>query len=329
MFTVIRSARARSGRQLVAAACTALFIAVVYSLAVWTHFGQELENDLLRPDNPVPPAPPLGSSPMEMPEPGPNPESPTVVILPSGQAAVWGGLLLLVPLVRGKVRPALWGLVTLAGSAATATVLKSLLPRPPLDLSAGLPAGNSAPSGHATMATALALVALVVCPAALRYVAASAAVVVAVLTAYFVQGANWHRPSDILMGAATALLCAFLASVLVPAAGADIAAERGNPWRTSLCLLAVTAAALWWVPEPLGSPAYLVFVSATAPCAVAVLTASVPRPTAGGGTGGRRAPPVGHPVTGHGITPPAAARAGPRRAMMERRMEGRARVPRG
>ncbi|MFD6657439.1 phosphatase PAP2 family protein [Streptomyces parvus] len=269
MLTVIRSARARSGRQLVAAACTALFIAVVYSLAVWTHFGQELENDLLRPDNPVPPAPPLGSSPMEMPEPGPNPESPTVVILPSGQAAVWGGLLLLVPLVRRKTRPALWGLVTLAGSAATAIALKNLLPRPLLDFSAGLPTVNSAPSGHATMATALALVALVVCPAALRNVAAPAAV----LTAYCVQGANWHRPSDILMGAGTALLWAFLASVLVPVAGADIAAEGGSPWRTSLCLLAVTATARWWVPEPLGSPVYLVLVSATAPCAAAVLLA--------------------------------------------------------
>ncbi|WP_411120235.1 phosphatase PAP2 family protein [Streptomyces sp. 058-1L] len=273
MLTVIPSARARSGRELVAAACTALFIAVVYSLAVWTHFGQDLENELLRPDNPVPPVSPVGSAPMALPESRTNPESPTVVILPSRQAAVWCGLLLLVPLARGKVRPALWGLVVLAGAAATATVLKSLLPRPPLDLSVGLSAGNSAPSGHATMATALALVSLVVCPAALRYLAAPAAVVFAVLTAYFVQGAGWHRPSDILMGAATALLWALLASVLVPGAVADTAAEGGNPWRTSLCLLAVTAAALWWVPEPLGSPAYLVFISATAPCAAAVLLA--------------------------------------------------------
>lgn len=75
------------------------------------------------------------------------------------------------------------------------------------------------------------------------------------------------------MGAGTALLWALLASALVPVAGADIAAEGGSPWRTSLCLLAVTATALWWVPEPLGSPVYLVLVSATAPCAAAVLLA--------------------------------------------------------
>ncbi|WP_338119426.1 phosphatase PAP2 family protein [Streptomyces parvus] len=133
------------------------------------------------------------------------------------------------------------------------------------------PAGNSAPGGHATMATALALVALVVCPAASRYVVAG--VVVAVLTAYFVQGAGRHRPSDILMGAATALVRSFLASVFVPGAGADTDAERGSPGKTSLCLLAVTAAALRWVPEPLGSPVRLVYVAAAAPCAVAVLLA--------------------------------------------------------
>ncbi|MFZ4276661.1 phosphatase PAP2 family protein [Streptomyces arboris] len=156
------------------------------------------------------------------------PEPPTVVILPTGQAALWCGLLLLVPLVRGKTRLALWGLVTLAGSAATAVVPKSVLPRALLDLSAGLSAENSAPSGHATMATSLALVAVVVCPPAFRYLAASAGVAVAVLTAYFVQTASWHRPSDILMAAAVSLLWAFLAAALVPAAGEDITAERWN-----------------------------------------------------------------------------------------------------
>ncbi|MEW1615924.1 MULTISPECIES: phosphatase PAP2 family protein [unclassified Streptomyces] len=270
MLTGIRSARAKSRRELVAAALAALFLAVVYSLAIWTQFGQEMENELFQRDRvpaatagvePVPTAPVL-------------PVSPAPAILPVGQAAVWGGVLLLIPLVGRKPRLALWGLVTLTGSAATAFVLKELLPRPLLDNSygVGLSAENSAPSGHATMATSVALVALVVCPAALRYIAAAAGVAVAAVTAYSVQAAGWHRPSDILMGATLSLLWVFLAALLVPAEK-DIAAVRWNPPMMSLCVLAAAAVALWWVSESQPGPGYPVVVSAAAPCAAAVLLA--------------------------------------------------------
>ncbi|MEV7251128.1 hypothetical protein [Streptomyces cyaneofuscatus] len=63
MLTDVRSARVKSRKELVATALAALFVAVVYSLAVWARFGQETENALLWPDNAAP-APPLGSAPV-------------------------------------------------------------------------------------------------------------------------------------------------------------------------------------------------------------------------------------------------------------------------
>ncbi|MFD5573073.1 phosphatase PAP2 family protein [Streptomyces cadmiisoli] len=272
MLTDIRASLATRRREVVAAACTALFAAVVYALAVLTPAGQELENALFRlPEFPTDP----GGTPMTL---GPPPEitdTPTTVILRSGHAAVLGGLLLLVPLARRKVSLAVWGLVTLTGSAVTAGVLKQLLPRPLLDPSAlGLTADNSAPSGHATMATSLALVALVVCPAAVRYIAAPTAVALAALTSYFVQGAGWHRPSDIVTAAAVSLLWCHLASALVPGAAEDIAATRTKrPWSLSLGVAAATAAALWWAWGQGTELDALILAAAVAPCvAVVVLT---------------------------------------------------------
>ncbi|MER6463797.1 phosphatase PAP2 family protein [Streptomyces sp. NPDC001228] len=255
-----------------------LFLAAVYLLAVWTPAGQRMENDLFKrpavsavtevPDRHASPSVP----PADVAYP---PAPPTVVILGTTQSAVLGGLLLLVPLARRRARLAAHGLVLMSGSAATALVLKEVLPRPLLDpaYAVGLGAQNSTPSGHVTMATSLVLVALVVCPARLRYAAASVGVVVAVLTGYFVQCAGWHRPSDVLMGAALSLLWAFLASVLIPLAEEDVPGTRTNAAVVSLCVVLASAAALVWALQEETSPAFpaLVAISAAAPCAAAVV----------------------------------------------------------
>ncbi|MFK0229968.1 hypothetical protein ACIQUL_29850 [Streptomyces sp. NPDC090303] len=210
---------------LIASGCTALVLLLVYVLGVLTPAGQQLENSLLDRDALPPasaPASPLPGHDAPAPAPvplGEQPRSaafPTTVILSSDHAAFAGVLLLVVPLVRRRPRQALWGLATLAGSAA--------------------------------MATALVLVAVVACPGAWRDVVGAVGTTVAVLTAYFVQLAGWHRPSDIVMGAGVALLCALLAAAPVPAAG-DRPSARASAARGSS-----VSARSWSEPRPSGGP---------------------------------------------------------------------------
>ncbi|MEU9230285.1 hypothetical protein AB0D40_38880 [Streptomyces massasporeus] len=67
------------------------------------------------------------------------------------------------------------------------------------------------------------------------------------MTALNIQSAGWHRPSDVVTGAAVSLLWCYLASVLVPGAADDMAATRASyPWALSLAAIVATAAALWW-----------------------------------------------------------------------------------
>ncbi|MFC8957588.1 phosphatase PAP2 family protein [Streptomyces sp. NPDC057101] len=272
-----------SGRRALSTAIrTALLLVMVYALAVLTPWGQEMENSLLKRDElaavalqPPPPAPdgspaapaPLGNRP-------PSEEFPTIVILSSEHAALAGGLLLVVALVQRRCRQALWGLVTLAGSAVMALALKVALPRPALDpTSHGLATANSAPSGHVAMATALVIVALVVCPASWRYAVGALGTTVAVLTAYFVQLAGWHRPSDIVLGAGVSLLCALMASYLVPADGnpPEEGAGRRPSWIVAVSTLTACFSALGWAWGEQPAPGFLVVLCALAPCAAAVV----------------------------------------------------------
>ncbi|QHC32421.1 MULTISPECIES: hypothetical protein [unclassified Streptomyces] len=95
------------------------------------------------------------------------------------------------------------------------------------------------------METCAALVALIGRPAALRYVAVPAGAAVATRTAYFVQPAARHRPSDIVRGAGVCLLWALLATAVVPGTAEQIASWRTDrPRVLSLCAGGTTVAAV-------------------------------------------------------------------------------------
>ncbi|MFF6984284.1 phosphatase PAP2 family protein [Streptomyces sp. NPDC008343] len=249
-----------------AAICACLFLVAVYFLAVWTPFGQGLENDLLK----------RADINVWIEHPQYRPSSPPP-ILSSGQAVVAGIVLILVALIRRRMRLVLWAVVALAGSGATALLLKVMLPRPVLDPTYH-PLHNSAPSGHVAMATAVAITAMVVSPSVFKYVAAAAGVVVATLTAYFVQSSSWHRPSDVLMGVAVSLSWALLASAVIPVAGDEPRRSRGTTGLLLAGLIVPAAIAMWWASGKHVNPGFLVIVSSAAPCAaVAIFALHHPR----------------------------------------------------
>ncbi|MFQ3560385.1 phosphatase PAP2 family protein [Streptomyces gramineus] len=281
-------------RAIRAAACALALFIVFYLLAVWTPAGQGLENELLKRSE--------RNVLVEHPDYRPSHISPP--ILGAGHAVVAGLLLACVALVRLRPRPALWATATTAGAAGSALLLKNLLPRPRYGSAGTELVGNSAPSGHVTMATVVAVVALVVSPPVIRYLTAAAGGVVATLTAYFVQSSGWHRPSDVLTGAALAVFWALVASAFIPA-GAFGHLRRQGPdapaGRSALllaCLVVPSAASLWWASGQHVSPGTLVLVSSAAPCAaVAAFAALAPRPRGGtSGPGSDRARPALHPA---------------------------------
>ncbi|MFC8093353.1 bifunctional DNA primase/polymerase [Streptomyces sp. NPDC057301] len=125
MLTDIRASLAKGRRERVAAACTALFVAVVYALAVLTPAGQKLENavfpmpssgDVIATVSPGDPVPgnkaPAADPPEDLVSPrdrqARDADLPIIGILSSGHAAALGGLLLLVPLARRKMRLAIF-----------------------------------------------------------------------------------------------------------------------------------------------------------------------------------------------------------------------------
>lgn len=135
--------------------------------------------------------------------------------------ALLGGAIVLVAAVRGGPMLAGVAVFVLAGANATTQAMKAVLARPELivdDYPSTI--GNTLPSGHTTVATSIAIAAILVAPRRLRGpvaivgVAYAAAVGVAVLT----TGA--HRPSDAAAAYAVVVAWAAAAAWLLVAARA-------------------------------------------------------------------------------------------------------------
>ena len=132
--------------------------------------------------------------------------------------ALLGLALCAVAIARRRVRLAVLVAMALAGSVATAEVLKRavfdrpLLHAAPTDLRA-----NSFPSGHATIGMSLALGLVVVVAHRWRWLASIAAALVAALFGTAVLTSGWHRPSDTVAAFLVSLAwyCGLMA-VLVP-----------------------------------------------------------------------------------------------------------------
>src|SRR3954454_8668706 len=125
---------------------------------------------------------------------------------------VFGGLLVVVALVRRRPRTALVVPIVLVGAEVTTQVLKPLLatPRESEWLESHI-AAASWPSGHATAALALALCAVLVAPARLRPIVALLGAGFAAAVAYAILVLAWHFPSDVLGGFLVATMWSLLA----------------------------------------------------------------------------------------------------------------------
>jgi membrane-associated phospholipid phosphatase len=191
-------------RPLVAISATAAsLVFVVYGFAVRTRWGQRLDAAAVRGRRVL------------------SPESIKVATrvhttLSVASLVVVGAAILAVALLRGRpwLGFAAWGL--LVASLATTEILKHLLGRPHLGVNDIVAHRPSYPSGHTTVAFALALGAAFVAPPRYRALVATLGALFASAIGISVVVTASHRPSDPI-GAALVVLAwaAAVASVLV------------------------------------------------------------------------------------------------------------------
>jgi membrane-associated phospholipid phosphatase len=105
--------------------------------------------------------------------------------------------------------------VTMVGSVVTAEILKEVLPRPELVEGPAWLLRNTFPSGHATVAAAIGIGALMVVPGRLRWLALPAAAVFIAVVGQATQAAGWHRMSGVVGGVllVVTFACASLAAL--------------------------------------------------------------------------------------------------------------------
>lgn len=151
-----------------------------------------------------------------------------------------------VALIRRQAALAAAATLLIVGANLTTQVLKQVLVRPDygIDLERAV-AGNSLPSGHATVAGSMAVALVLVLPPRLRGVAAVLGAGFAALVGVATISADWHRPSD----SVAALLVvggwsAVAGLVLALAPGRPAAAAHPRPPRTALAILALAGGAL-------------------------------------------------------------------------------------
>lgn len=152
-----------------------------------------------------------------------------------------------VALIRRQAVLAAAATLLIVGANLTTQVLKQVLVRPDygVDLERAV-AGNSLPSGHATVAGSVAVALVLVLPPRLRGAVAVLGTGFAALVGVATLSADWHRPSDsvaalLVVGgwAAVAGLVLALASGRSP----EEAAGPGPP-RSALAILALAGGAL-------------------------------------------------------------------------------------
>ncbi|MEV0718154.1 phosphatase PAP2 family protein [Asanoa sp. NPDC050611] len=103
-----------------------------------------------------------------------------------------------IALIRRRVAVAFGAILLIAGASVTTQVLKRLIERPQLGVDVErAAAGNSLPSGHATIAMAVAIAFLLVLPPRVRGAGAVVGACGAAIVGIATLSAGWHRPSDV------------------------------------------------------------------------------------------------------------------------------------
>lgn len=113
---------------------------------------------------------------------------------------LWGLLLIVIALERGRPRIALAVGLVLGLAPFTAETLKPLLAHPHDHVGGSSVGAASWPSGHATAATALVMCAVLVAPARLRPTVAVLGVLFTTAVGFSLLILAWHLPSDVVGG---------------------------------------------------------------------------------------------------------------------------------
>ncbi|HTL85338.1 MAG TPA: phosphatase PAP2 family protein [Acidimicrobiia bacterium] len=111
---------------------------------------------------------------------------------------LFGGTIVGIAVLRGRVRLAAGVAAIIVGSLATTELLKRVLPRPDLGVADALRNAPSYPSGHTTIAMALSIGAILVAPRRLRAGVAVIGVAFASAIGCSVVVTASHRPSDVV-----------------------------------------------------------------------------------------------------------------------------------
>lgn len=171
------------------------------------------------------------------------------------------GIVVVIALMRRRLLLALMVGLLVGGANAMTQLLKQNLYRPDLGVDPDrAAAGNSFPSGHATVAASLAFALVLVLPPRVRGVGAVLGAGYAALAGVATMSAGWHRPSDAI--AALLIVGAWGAGAgvvltLARPRGAVIDLEEGHPRvagalvGTGIVLIGLGLFALQWTDQVL------------------------------------------------------------------------------
>ena len=151
-----------------------------------------------------------------------------------------------IALIRRRVAVAFGAMLLIVGANLTTQVLKLLVERPQLGIDVErAAAGNSLPSGHTTVAAAVAVALLLVLPARLRGVGGVVGAVAAAVVGIATLSAGWHRPSDVVAAVLVVGIWASVAGLFI------LVAQRrhgdvvyGPPNRVAVAVLALSGLGL-------------------------------------------------------------------------------------
>lgn len=162
-----------------------------------------------------------------------------------------------IALARGRVLLTLVVTLFVVSANVITQVLKQGLYRPDFGVDPErVSAGNSFPSGHATVAMSVVIALILVVPPRLRGVTAVIGALYATLAGVGTMSLGWHRPSDVTGAVLIVGGCAALAGLLLVLANgrdARIKSDDARPLAVALLmiaavvLLAAAAGAFWWV----------------------------------------------------------------------------------
>jgi membrane-associated phospholipid phosphatase len=207
---------------LVLAGAATAALAVVYTLAVRTAWGQRLDATAL-------------SGRRELRARAVHAAARLLTTIDVAALMLLGGAIVLVALLRARPRLALGAGAVIAGSILTTELLKrGLLPRPYLGVTDALHSHPTFPSGHTTVAMSLAIAAMLVAPSRWRAVVGVLGATYAAAIGVAVVATANHRPSDPI-GAAL-VVTAWTAAVTAMLVGRDgeerrePAGPRASPW---------------------------------------------------------------------------------------------------